>query len=312
MSSDLFKFKFSRPDNSAPKPVVNTSVSSNSLQPEILTMSDDLFNRLRDLIYKLSGIYYSDSKKYLLEGRIAKRISILKLKSFEDYLKVISTTLASRDELNQLFIAVTINETYFFRAEQQFEGFEKVIVPEIIAKLKVSGLRVFKIWSAASSSGEEAYTLAMIVKEKLKPLYPNIDFQIYATDINTAVIESAKAGVYREYAVRNIPKNLKQKYFTISGTNYILKDEIRNMVKFSQINLYDSNAMHNMKSFSVIFCCNVLIYFDQPSKQKVISYLYDSLIDGGCLFIGYSESLHSINKSFKLVHLDKAMVYKKS
>lgn len=308
MASDLFKFKFSRPEVSTPKPLVSTS----SLVVENLTMSDDNFNKLRDLIYKLSGIYYADSKKYLLEGRIAKRISFLKLRSFEEYLNLISNSLASREELNQLFIAVTINETYFFRAEQQFEGFEKIIVPEIVNKLKTTGSNVFKIWSAASSSGEEAYTLAIIVKEKLKPMFPNIDFQIYATDINTAVIESAKKGIYREYAIRNIPKNILNKYFTVSGTNYILKDEIRNMVKFSQVNLYDNYAMHTMKNFSVIFCCNVLIYFDQPSKQKVVSYLYDALIEGGCLFIGYSESLHSINKSFKLVHLDKAMVYKKS
>ncbi|MCX6147578.1 MAG: protein-glutamate O-methyltransferase CheR [Candidatus Kapabacteria bacterium] len=308
MSSDLFKFKFSRPEASIAKPAVSFSPS----KIDNLAMSDTTFDKLRDAIYKLSGIYYADSKKYLLEGRIAKRMSILKLKSFEEYLTLISSSSLNREELNQLFIAITINETYFFRAEQQFEGFEKVIVPEIIAQMKLVGTKVFKIWSAASSSGEEAYTLAIIVKERLKPLFPNIDFQIYATDINTDVIESAKKGVYREYAVRNIPKHLLQKYFTIAGTNYTLKDEIRNMVKFSQMNLYDSYAMHTMKNFNVIFCCNVLIYFDQPSKQKVVSYLFDALSSGSCLFIGYSESLHSINKSFKLVHLDKAMVYKKS
>ncbi len=273
-------------------------------------LSDATFRDLRDVVYSLCGIYYTESKKYLLEGRIAKRITARGLNSFEDYLSLLKSP-QSRHEINQLFEAITINETYFFRAEQQFEAFEKIIIPEIIKFKSQSGNPIIRIWSAASSTGEEAYTLAMILLEKVKPLFPNVQFQILGSDINNAVLETARKGIYKEYSVRNVPPNYLNKYFTKQGNTYLLSEEVKKIVKFMNLNLYDSVQMRSIINCDVIFCCNVLIYFDIPSKQQVVSYLYDSLNKGGYLFIGYSESLHGISKAFKLVHLPRAMAYKK-
>lgn len=305
MSSDLFKFNIG-------KPKAEATAAPQVLQPasRALAMSDDTFNNLRDLIYKISGIYYTTSKKYLLEGRIAKRVSARGLDTFEDYIEYLKSP-NNKDELKPLYDAITINETYFFRAEQQFEAFEKIIVPEIMELKQGIPAPIFRIWSAASSTGEEAYTLAIIILERLKPRFPHVTFQILASDINESVIEAARTGIYKEYAVRNIPPAYLNKYFTKQVNTYVLNDQVKRMVKFMNVNLYDSNQMRMITSCDVIFCCNVLIYFDIPSKQKVVSYLYNSLNKGGYLFIGYSESLHGISKAFKLVHLPKAMAYKK-
>lgn len=300
MSSNLFKFKFSKTGSAA-----NESGSS-----ENKTLSQETFLRLRDLIYEQSGIYFTETKKYLLEGRIAKRIAARNMKNFEEYTDYLKTGNV-RAELSSLFEAITINETYFFRAEQQFDAFEKIIVPEILKNRSKSSAPFFRVWSAASSTGEEAYTLAIIIKERLAPLFPGIKFQIVASDINNQVLENARKGIYKEYSVRNMPANYRSKYFKQSGGAYILSDEIKKMVKFLNINLYDQKQMRTISGCDVVFCCNVLIYFDVRSKQKVVSHLYDALNKGGYLFIGYSESLHGVSKAFKLVHLPKAMAYKK-
>ncbi len=304
MSQQLFKFKFAKT-----KPTVVGSGDTGQQNKELI-LSDSVFRQLRDEIYKLCGIYYTESKKYLLEGRISKRIAYRKMNSYEEYLNYIKSP-GSRQEINSLFEVITINETYFFRAEQQFDAFENIILPEIL-KLK-SGIipSTFRIWSAASSTGEEAYTLAMIVLQKLKPKYPHINFQILASDINNAVLETARKGIYKEYAVRNVPPEFMAKYFTQSGNTYILSNEVKRMVKFMKVNLYDPVEMKAFSNCNVIFCCNVLIYFDIPSKQQVVAHLYNALQKNGYLFIGYSESLHGISKAFKLIHLPKAMAYKK-
>lgn len=299
MASELFKFKFNKQ-------------SSNSSVGEVgrLVLDEATFKSLKDLIYKKCGIYYNDTKKYLLEGRVAKRLEACKLKSFEEYFKFLNSS-EGRNEMNELFKVITINETYFFRADQQFEALEKIIIPELIKQHKATGIQTLRIWSAASSTGEEAYTMAMIINEKLKRLYPDIKFQILASDISNAVLNSARKGIYKEYSVRNVPDLYMAKYFKKSGTNYILSEEIKQMVKFMQVNLYDQNTMRTITNCDVIFCCNVLIYFDIPSKQQVVSSLYNSLSKNGYLFVGYSESLHGVSKAFKLVHLPKAMAYKK-
>lgn len=305
MSSDLFKFKFSKAKTE------NEEVNTGSSQAvKTLTLTDATFVSLRDVIYKITGIYYTESKKYLLEGRIARRVAARNLHSFEEYVNFL-TSPSGRQEMNELFEAITINETYFFRAEQQFEAFEKIIIPEILKPRIYLPMPIVRIWSAASSTGEEAYTLAIIILEKLKPLYPKVQFQILASDINNAVLNTARKGVFKEYSVRNIPQPYLVKYFTKVGQTYVLDEEVKKMVRFMNINLYDPVQMRTITSCDVVFCCNVLIYFDMPSKQQVVSYLYDALNKGGYLFIGYSESLHGISKAFKLIHLPKAMAYKK-
>jgi chemotaxis protein methyltransferase CheR len=320
MASQLFNFNFSKKpgniepakDNKMNTPgITSQSISSTPIAiSDKMEMSTDVFNNFRNVIYKLCGIYFTDSKKYLLEGRIVRRLVAKKMRTFDEYLRFVVSP-AGKMELNELFEAITINETYFFRASQQFDALEKTVMAEIMANKVKEIAPIFKIWVAASSTGEEAYTIAIIILEKFKNQYPNVQFQVFASDINNAVIEQAKQGVYKEYAIRNVPKDLLAKYFKYDGTNYILSEQVKKLVRFSNINLYDATQMRSMRGMDVIFCCNVLIYFDIPSKQQVVSYIYDALNRGGYLFIGYSESLHGVSKAFKLMHLSKAMVYKK-
>ena len=303
MAEQLFKFGVSK---DKPK---EQQISRFRRDDDDLEMSNETFNRIRKIIYDLSGIYYTDSKKYLLENRIARRLTANKMKSFEEYIRLLKSR-DNREELDQLFEVITINETYFFRAFHQFEAFRDILVPELMEKKQMSSPTI-RIWSAASSTGEEPYTLAIIILEYLKRKYPRTNFQILASDINSAVLDSARKGVFKQYSVRNVPEHILKKYFRQEGNKYIINDEVKKLVKFTKLNLYDSHAIRSISGCDVIFCANVLIYFDQSSKQKVVSNLYNALNKGGYLFIGYSESLHGVSRAFKLVHLPKAMAYKK-
>ena len=303
MAQGNFKFKFQRHFPA------NTGFSGDNSGHKI-AMDDDAFFDIRDLIYSNSGIYYNESKKYLLESRIGKRLRDLGFDNFFKYLELIKSDKGKK-ELTELYKVITINETYFFRSPQQFNAFEKILVPEIIKKRESGGKKVFRIWSAASSTGEEAYSLAIIVKESLQERFPDVQFRILASDISNAVLQSARKGVYKEYSLRNMPEELIGKYFKVSAGSFILNDEIKKMVKFTNLNLYDKDEMSRITDCDVIFCCNVLIYFDMPSKKQVVENLFNSLNSGGYLFVGYSESLHGVTKDLKLVHLPQAMAYKK-
>lgn len=282
-----------------------------SVIPKIPVMSEPTFKALREHIYTLTGIYFQDNKKYLLESRISKRLQFLRLQQFEDYLQYVKFGARKGDEKNFLYDAITINETYFFRNEPQFEIFEKTLIPELV-KSKATGARSkIRAWSSASSSGEEAHTLAMIFLEKIKPKFPFLDFEVVGTDISPSVLDIARKGVYREYSVRNMPKLYLDKYFHVENGRFTVNDNVRKLVRFDHMNLFDQQRMRGMSSFDVVFCCNVLIYFDARSKIQVISQLYDSLNKGGFLFIGYAESLHGISSAFKIMNFPKAIAYKK-
>lgn len=269
------------------------------------TMTDDYFSKLRKFIYEHTGIFFADSKKYLMESRVSRRLAALRIQDFAQYLSYLSNGGAS-DELTHLINSITINETFFFRNEPQLKALETTIVPEIIKrKTKV------RIWSAACSTGEEPYTIAMIIHDKLMTRYPSINFEIVGTDINTAVIETARRGIYRDYSIKNVPMYYQQKYFTIDGEKYILSRDILEMVQFKNINLFDRQAMKGMTGFDIIIAANVLIYFDFNSKQSVVASFYDSLNSGGFLLLGFSETLYGISQAFKPVHFDKAIAYRK-
>ncbi|MBI5325543.1 MAG: protein-glutamate O-methyltransferase CheR [Ignavibacteriae bacterium] len=298
----MFTFKFSK-DSSKAEPLKQ--------EPVELVMSAGSFNEIRNIIYQYSGIYYTENKKYLLEDRLNKIIYEKNLLSYDEYIRILKTP-KYRDEVNELLEAITINETYFFRSEEQFNTFEKIIVPEIIGLKSQKGDEPYlRIWSAGTSTGEEAYTIAIIIQEKLQQKYPNLKFQVLASDINNNALNTAKKGIYKDYAVKGLPAEIVNKYFKKTDNYFILNDEIKQMVKFTNVNLYDYNAIKTIKNVDVIFCVNVLIFFDIPSKQKVLKYLHEILNKGGYLMIGNSESLHNITNEFKLLHFPKAMAYKK-
>ncbi len=276
-----------------------------------LQLTAETFEKWRQYIYDSCGIFFQDNKKYLLESRLLKRINHLKLSSFEEYLDFVKFNVNRNSEKKYLYDAITINETFFFRNQPQLDALAMKVVPEIIAQKRKLGKNKIRIWSAASSSGEEAYSTAITMVEFIKPKFPGFDFEIVGTDISPDVVARARSGIYKEYAVRNTPAFYMKKYFTFDGSNYILDPKIRNMVTFKELNLYDDFGMKGMMNFDIIFCANVLIYFDVKSKIRVVNHLYNSLNRGGYLYIGYSETLHGISKAFKIVSFPKTIGYKK-
>jgi len=283
-----------------------------SLASKQLLMSTVLFENIRKYIYENCGIYFQDNKKYFLESRLQRRMNFLGLKTFEEYFDLLKFGIGGATEKKYFYEAITINETFFFRNQPQLDALASQILPEIIAVKQATGKNKIRIWSAASSSGEEAYSISMIFQDLIKPRYPNFDLEVVGTDINTAVVETANNGIYRDYSIRNTPPYYLKKYFKPgSNGSFEVIPEIKKMASFKILNLYDDAAMKMFYNFDVVFCANVLIYFDQASKIKVVSNLYNSLNKGGYLFIGYSETLHGISKAFRLVSFPNTVGYKK-
>lgn len=276
-----------------------------------IPLNDKAFESWRKYIYDICGIFFQDNKKYLLESRLQKRINFLGLETFDAYLDYIKYHPDRNSELRYLYEAITINETFFFRNQPQLDALVSQVIPSLINLPTKHNKNKIRIWSAASSSGEEAYSIAMTLLDLVKPKYPSLEFEIVGTDINQAMIDTARKGIFREYSIRNTPPYYLKKYFKNYGNTFEIDPAIKNLVNFRLLNLYDDAAMKSMINFDVIYCANVLIYFDIKSKIKVVSSLYNSLYKGGYLFIGYSETLHGISKSFKLVSYPKTIGYKK-
>jgi len=272
-------------------------------------LDDETFIKLRDYICKKTGIYFNERKKYFIEGRLAKRLQMLAIPSFEEYYKILTNGL-NEEEFSYVCNIITVNETSFFRNEPQITAFQNRLAVELIEAKRLLGKESLKIWSAACSSGEEPYTIAMVYLEHLKPRYPDLTIEIIGTDINTAVLELAKRGVYTQYSLRSLPEEYL-KYFDKQDGTFKIKEEVKNLVHFDYLNLVDKQKMRQMKHFDFIFCANVLIYFHEKAKIQVVNDLYNSLNRGGYLLIGSSEMLHRISTAFKLVGIPKATAYKK-
>ncbi|HBA71050.1 MAG: chemotaxis protein CheR [Geobacteraceae bacterium GWC2_55_20] len=275
-----------------------------------MAISDKDFEQLRDFIYNLCGMYFHTTKKYFLESRLTRRMEATGAKTCQDYYLLLKSPRGS-EELKYLMDEITTNETYFFRNVPQLTALETKLLPEIVETKNKMGFRKLRIWSAASSSGEEAYTMAMILLEKRATLLKDWIIEIVGTDINETVIAQAKEGVYNAYSVRNIPDLYKRKYIREDNGKFILSPEVKKFVTFNKLNLYEDSKMIFMKSFDFIFCANVLIYFDTASKSKVVQHFYNNLQPYGYFFVGQSESLHGVNDKFKTVHFTGGFGYKK-
>lgn len=277
-----------------------------------MTISDKDFELLRDFIYGHSGIYFHVSKKYFLESRLARRMEANGLKTHLEYYNLIKGGCGGNAELKKLLDEITTNETCFFRNMPQLNALENVLLPEVVAAKSKIGFRKIRIWSAGSSSGEEAYTMAMILNEKRSTILKDWMIEIIGTDINESVLAMAREGVYNAYSVRNTPDFYLKKYFKKEDNDrYILSPDIKKYCTFQYLNLYDDMKMLFMKSFDFIFCANVLIYFDVASKSKVVQHYYNNLQPYGYFFVGQSESLHGVNDKFKTVHFPGGFTYKK-
>ncbi|MFY9845060.1 MAG: protein-glutamate O-methyltransferase CheR [Terriglobales bacterium] len=274
---------------------------------------DPAFLKIRDLIYRISGIYHSEEKLYLLVSRCARRMSALGVTSAAEYFEDL-TIRGNRDaELRLLLNEITIGETYMFRHPAQLEALRNVILPQILATKGSVGLKRLRFWCAGCSTGEEPHTLAMFLLEEKEKLLAGWTWDILASDLNDNSLEAARAGVYGEYALRSTSEKMRRKYFTDVGDKKLrANDLLRAQIRFDRVNLRDDNKMLFQKGMDLIFCCNVLIYFDLASKRRVVQHFHANLLPGGYLFLGHAESLFQVDDSFRLVHFTGTTAYWKA
>lgn len=269
--------------------------------------SDEFYKRITSLIYDKTGLFFGESSRFFLEKRIEMRITSLNLRNGEEYLRLLLFDPEAEKEWDNLISMITTNETYFMREERQLKCFKDDILPELVKKNEGKKIR---IWSAGCSSGEEPFSIAILIKES-KVVNENM-VEIFATDISSRALNKAREGIYGESSFRNVDEIFKAKWFINIGENkWKIKDDIRKKVNFQKFNLFDLDRYSLLGNFDVIFCRNVIIYFNLDAKVKVVERFYDKLNNGGYLLLGHSESLISITDKFKLVHLPTDLVYRK-
>jgi len=272
---------------------------------------DPYLYRIRDLVYQAAGIFQPDTRLSLLADRCGRRMKELEVRTLRDYLDRLSQPLADRDEMVKLLNEVTIGETCFFRNQPQLDALRSIVWPRIIAARSTSS-RTLRIWSAGCSTGEEPYTLAIMLLEESAALFKGWTFDIQATDLNERSLEHAQGAVYGDYSTRNLLPHIRQKYFAPVDERLQISPAVRKLVTFSRLNLLDGVRMSLMKDMDLIFCANVLIYFDLNSKRTVIRHFFNNLLAHGYFFLGHSESLYGVCDQFKLVHLPSATAYVKA
>lgn len=277
-----------------------------------LHITDEEFVLLRDFIYQQCGIFIAENRKYLVENRLSNRLKELNLKSYNEYYNYLRFDNNKKQELTKLFEVVTTNETSFFRNPPQLDVFQRIVLAEAIDQARKQGQKKLRIWSAGCSTGEEPYTLAIILHETLKTDIGNWDIKITANDLSEAVLAAARRGIYNEYALRTTPKEMVDRYFHKEGNVYKIDSALKRLVSFGQINLSDREQLKRVDKSQIVFCRNVIIYFDDDMKRRVINAFYDNLMPSGVLIIGHSESLHNISRAFQLEHHKGTILYRKS
>lgn len=291
--------------------MTSPSFSTRSSEPPAGPPSPQLV-QIRDLVYQVAGIFQPDNKLRLLEDRCKRRMQTLGVNTLREYYECLTIKPIRQTELVSLLNEITIGETCFFRNQPQLDALRNIVFPHIVEARAKMALRHLRIWSAGSSTGEEPYTLSMILLEELNGRLKGWTFEIVATDLNERSVAHAKTGVYGGYSTRNLTPYFRQKYFTPVDDNLQINSEVKTHVGFSRVNLLDDVRMAFLKGFDVILCCNVLIYFDVLSKRRVIQHFYNNLLSHGYFFLGHSESLYGVSEDFRLVHLPSATAYVKA
>ena len=273
-------------------------------------MARDEFVMIRDFIHEKSGIFFAENKMYLLKNRLVKRMADLGIKSYRGYFYHVKYDTSLR-EFKELMNLITTNETSFFRNEPQLLSFSAEVLPLMIKeKSQGKGTKSIKVWSAGCSTGEEPYTLAMMILEKLGSI-AGWKVEIIANDISEEVLSKARQGDYAGLTLRNIKPNILERFFDKVGELYRVKQEVKALVRFSHINLNEPRQMSMHSGFDAIFCRNVMIYFSDEVKRQIVRGFYNSMQPNGYFYIGHAETLHGVSKAFKLVYFKNALVYQK-
>lgn len=271
------------------------------------TITDADFLKFRDYFYRKTGIHFDDSKRYFVDKRLVERIEATGAEDFRSWFIALRFE-ASGDELQHLVNAMTVNETYFFREAYQFDCMVNDLMNDI-AKRKRRGERI-RIWSIPSSTGEEPYTIAIYLLEQWK-LINDYEVEILSSDIDTKVLDTAQRGLYSQRSVSQMPKAYLDKYFTKRGDEYAISRDLVSAVEFSRVNLSDPADTRRFRDIDLIFCRNLLIYFDDLSRRVAAEAMFDALTPGGFVCLGHSESMSRITSVFTPRRFSDALVYQK-
>jgi chemotaxis protein methyltransferase CheR len=269
---------------------------------DAIFFSDADFEQYRNLIYNESGIHFTATNRSILESRLKERLREKALDSVKAYFSVIS---ANKEELKNFLDSITTNLTRFFRNQAHFDALEHFVVPELIKIKKAAANTTIKVWSAGCSTGEEPYTIAMLLSEILPSPWK---FEIVASDISLKCLMTAKEGFYADSRITGIPDAYLKKYFDKVEGGYKIHGDLMSKIRFDYHNLKNDSGLRNL---DIVFCRNVIIYFDETAQTAVINRFWDSMALKSFLFIGHSESLFGMDTKFEFVKTQWATLYRK-
>lgn len=277
-----------------------------AIEQPLIPLPPDVFKLLRDMLYEHCGVSLDDQSKFLVEGRLQETLRRLRFRSFKDLYFFLKYDPRGSEEFSAIVDLLTIHETYFFREDHQLYALQREILPDLMRRRTD---RVLRIWSAGSSTGEEAYSVAMLLADH--PDYADWRIEIVASDISQRVLEVARRGVYPASAFRTTPPDYRSRFFRAEADGFRIDDSIKRMVSFFSFNLAGADRASLLPKMDVILCRNVIIYFDLAVKKRVIDMFWNRLRPGGYLLLGHSESLVNISTAYNLRHLRHDIVYQK-
>ena len=270
-------------------------------------ITEDEFRKLADFLYRRTGMVFTETKRYYVERRISDRILATSSQSFAGYFAYLRSEI--RDEVEQLINAFTVNETYFYREDHQLACLSADLLKERVATKRPGD--TIRIWSVPCSTGEEPYSIAIWLLENWKDV-DTYDIEIVGSDIDTRVLEAAAEGVFGKRALMRLSPELINRYFhDLQDEQWQILDDLRHSVRFSRVNLIETKETKPLGRFDVIFCRNVLIYFDDESRRVAAENLYDNLLPGGFICLGHTESMSRISPLFEVCRYSGAIVYRR-
>jgi chemotaxis protein methyltransferase CheR len=275
-------------------------------------IEDEEFQHFQEYFYSRTGIVFGNAKRYFVDRRLIDRMAATGSASLRTYMSHLKYHAGGAAELQHLINAMTVNETYFYREEYQFQCLVNSILPEIVARRPPHDTRPLRLWSLPCSTGEEPYSIAISLLQNWREV-DRYNVEIVASDIDTHVLASARAGVYDDRSVQYLSAAIRSRYFSRPAEGrWRLRDDVRGSVDFVPVNLSDRLDMRrHTEAFDVIFCRNLLIYFDDISRRQAANALFDALRPGGFLCLGHSESMSRISALFIVRKFPDAIVYQK-
>jgi len=269
-------------------------------------LSDSEFRLFRELIYEECGVSLGVEKRAFLESRLRRRMDELGIKSGYEYYCIITAANGKSQELPTLLDSLMICETSFFRNQPQFDLLREVVLPDLVAKKVKAGTRLLRVWSAGCSTGQEPYSAVMTLLDAL----PDLDswtIRVFASDLSFTALERAQCGLYRADQLKGVDTQCIARYFRQENGHYVMSEGVRKRVIFDYHNLKHDNGLRGL---DIVFCRNVMIYFDAEGQRKLVNRFANCLVPGGFLFLGHAESLQGLSTRFAMLHRNKGIAYR--